>query len=130
MGEEPLARRAISAFRLYLCLTMKYTLSRCICIETPDSEAAATFYQDVFGMEFSMRDGNSIELKSGQALLYFDKAPSHTTISSLLLTILMPHAPTSNRKAALSFDGKAKGNLATYVIRLEMCLIYTNPNRP
>ena len=59
---------------------MKYTLSRCICIETPESEAAARFYQDELGMEFSMREGNSIELKSGDRLLYFDKSSSLRTI--------------------------------------------------
>ncbi|HEY6171409.1 MAG TPA: VOC family protein [Candidatus Kapabacteria bacterium] len=59
---------------------MNYSLSHCICIETPDSEAAVKFYQDTFGMEFSMREGDSIELKSGDRLLYFDKAPEHKTI--------------------------------------------------
>ena len=31
-------------------------------------------------MEFSMREGDSIELKAGDRLLYFDKAPEHKTI--------------------------------------------------
>ncbi len=59
---------------------MKYQLSHCICVETPQSEEAAKFYQDVFGMEYSMRDGDSIELRSGDKLLYFDTAPEHRTI--------------------------------------------------
>lgn len=59
---------------------MKYALSRCICIETPENEASAKFYQDVFGMEFSQREGESIELKSDDKLLYFDKADEPRTI--------------------------------------------------
>lgn len=59
---------------------MDYKFSHCICIETPDSEAAAKFYQDVFGMEFSMSEGDSVELRSGDKLIYFDKADEHKTI--------------------------------------------------
>ena len=59
---------------------MKFSLSHCICIETPDSEAAAEFYQRVFGMQFSMKQGDSVELRAGDRLLYFDKAPVHRTI--------------------------------------------------
>lgn len=59
---------------------MKYALSRCICIETPDHEAAAEFYQQVLGLEFSTREGESIELKSDDKLLYFDEAGKHRTI--------------------------------------------------
>jgi predicted enzyme related to lactoylglutathione lyase len=59
---------------------MKYTLSRCICIESPKNEEAAKFYQDVLGMEFSVREGSSIELKSGHLLLHFDKGEKHRAV--------------------------------------------------
>ncbi len=59
---------------------MKYTLSHCLCIETPHSTEAARFYQDVFGMEFSTQDGDSIELRSGERLLSIDRSQTHKTI--------------------------------------------------
>jgi len=59
---------------------MSYSLSHCICIETPDSEAGAKLYKYTFGIGFSMRVGDFIELKSAERLLYFDKDPEHKTI--------------------------------------------------
>jgi catechol 2,3-dioxygenase-like lactoylglutathione lyase family enzyme len=59
---------------------MQYKFSRCICIETPDSEAAAKFYQDVMGMEFSAKGDTWVELKANDRLLYFDKGEKHQTV--------------------------------------------------
>ena len=69
---------------------MTYKFSHCICVETPNSEEAAQYYQDVFGMEFSMRQGNSIEVKSGDKLIYFDKSEEHRTIFEFVREELYP----------------------------------------
>jgi catechol 2,3-dioxygenase-like lactoylglutathione lyase family enzyme len=89
---------------------MKYTLSHCICIETPDSEAAAQFYQDVLGMEFSMRQGSSIELQSGDRLLYFDTAPKHSTIFEFFVDDLDAARADLESKGCtvLRWEGKGK----------------------
>jgi catechol 2,3-dioxygenase-like lactoylglutathione lyase family enzyme len=67
---------------------VQYKFSRCVCIETPDNEAAAKFYQDVLGMEFSTREGTSIELKAGDRLLYFDKGEKHQTVFEFVVADL------------------------------------------
>ena len=89
---------------------MTYKLSHCICIETPDSEAAALFYQDVFGMEFSMKEGNSIELKSGDRLLYFENAQEHRTIFEFTVDDLMAARTELEGKGCtvLRWEGKGK----------------------
>jgi catechol 2,3-dioxygenase-like lactoylglutathione lyase family enzyme len=89
---------------------MKYTLSHCVCIETPNSEEAAAFYQNVLGMEFSARFGDSIELKAGDRLLYFEKAPEHRTIFEFNVDDLDAARAELESKGctAIRWEGKGK----------------------
>lgn len=89
---------------------MNYILSHCICIETPNSEEAAAFYQDVLGMEFSTRQGDSIELKTGDRLLYFEKALEHRTIFEFFVDDLDAARADLESKGcvAVRWEGKGK----------------------
>ena len=89
---------------------MKFELSRCICIETPDNVAAAAFYRDVLGMEFSLQEGNSIELKSGERLLYFDSSTIHRTIFEFVVDDLEAARGylESNGCSAIRWEGQGK----------------------
>jgi predicted enzyme related to lactoylglutathione lyase len=89
---------------------MKYTLSRCICIESPENEKAAKFYQDVLGMEFSVIEGTSIELKSDHLLLYFDKGEKHRTVFEFHVEDLDAAKADLESKGctAIRWEGKGK----------------------
>ncbi|MDZ4723257.1 MAG: VOC family protein [candidate division Zixibacteria bacterium] len=64
---------------------MPYKFSRCLCLESPDSEAMITFYRDVLGLPLVHQHPESAEFNAHPTRLFIDNRPSRNVIMEFLV---------------------------------------------
>jgi len=67
---------------------MQFKFSRCVCLQTPESESALAFYRDVLGLELVVDGGEGAELKAGCNRLFIDSGSQMGPILEIIVSDL------------------------------------------
>jgi catechol 2,3-dioxygenase-like lactoylglutathione lyase family enzyme len=64
---------------------MRYEVSRCVCIQLPDTDRAVAFYRDVVGLPVTETHGDTVEMDAGPLRLFLDRGASLGPILELVV---------------------------------------------